>query len=300
MSCIKWSPNDDILLVTSWDGSAGLYRDKMLKRFKLNVPILCGSWNKNGSQIVVGACDNNAYLWDIQTEQKRVCAQHQASIKFCRWIDQKILITISWDQKLKYWDVMKNNSKPEISIDLSQKVYCMDYNNGILALGCADGRIRIYDIRNPFNVLKELETTLKHQFRTCALFPKNEGLVIGSIEGRVYVKTFNNVAKTFAYKCHRNNEIIFPVHCIKFHQLGTFVTTGGDGSIVFWDKDNKQKLKTLNPLQLPVIDADFSRKYNMLAYASSYDWSKGKSKYQKQCQVFIRQVQSGDVQRKNT
>lgn len=265
VSCVKWSPIEDILLVAAWDGSLGLYKDKPLTQIRVNSPILCGSWRPDGQQALVGACDNFAYLWDIQSNQTRQCALHQAAVKCCAWVDQKMIITTGWDCTIKYWDITKNTGQSEGTINLPERVYCMDFANGILAIGCADKKVRVYDVRNPTNCAKEMETTLIHQFRCLTLFPQQDGVAIGSIEGRVMIQTFNDPSKTFAYKCHRNNDNIFPVHVIKFHQFGTFFTGGGDGSIIFWDKDNKAKLGTLKSCHLPIVDADFSRQFNLLA-----------------------------------
>ena len=61
---------------------------------------------------------------------------------------------------------------------------------------------------------------------------------------------------------------------IPYEQIGTFFTAGSDGAILFWDKDHKQKLKTLGKCPLPIVDADFNKDCSHIAYGISYDWSK--------------------------
>jgi len=58
-------------------------------------------------------------------------------------------------------------------------------------------------------------------------------------------------------------------------QHGTFVTAGSDGAYNFWDKDSKQRLKAMAKASAPVPCAAFSRDGSVLAYAVSYDWSRG-------------------------
>lgn len=301
ISAIKWSPQNDIFAVTAWDGTVGLYNTGPQKQTKVNAPLLCVDWRPDGKQIAMGACDNNSYLWDIQSGQQKQFAPHQASVKCLKFANQNIVITGSWDKTVKYWDLNKSATQPAGTINLPERVYCMDYLNNALVVGCADKKIRVYDVRNPGTCQKEFTTTLKHQFRCVTIFPDSSGVAVGSIEGRVMIHTFNNSSKTFAYKCHRDDNNIYSIHAIKFHKIiGTFFTAGSDGAIIFWDKDNKQKLKTLNKCSLPIVAADFSKDCSAIAYGISYDWSKGQAGYQntKGSQLYVHKVSQDEVQRK--
>jgi mRNA export factor len=57
---------------------------------------------------------------------------------------------------------------------------------------------------------------------------------------------------------------------------GTFSTAGADGTISFWDKDSKQRLKQFPQNVGNTISATaFNKTGTIFAYAASYDWSKG-------------------------
>ena len=43
----------------------------------------------------------------------------------------------------------------------------------------------------------------------------------------------------------------------------------------FWDKDSKQRLKAMAKCAAPIPACAFNMDGSMLAYAVSYDWSKG-------------------------
>ncbi|KAK3254562.1 Poly(A)+ RNA export protein rae1, partial [Cymbomonas tetramitiformis] len=104
------------------------------------------------------------------------------------------------------------------------------------------------------------------------------GYLVGSIEGRVAVQHVedNMSAKNFTFKCHREENEIYSVNSLCFHPTqGTFVTTGSDGTYNFWDKENKQRLKAMNKTCAPIPCASFNKDGTILAYAVSYDWSKG-------------------------
>merc|ERR1711924_584778 len=91
--------------------------------------------------------------------------------------------------------------------------------------------------------------------------------------------------KSFAFKCHRvthsnepsDRDEIYAVNAIDFHPAhGTFVTAWSDGTVVFWDKENKQRLKQFERHPSPVVAAKFNpTDGRILAFATSYDWSMG-------------------------
>lgn len=300
ISAIKWSPNNNIFAVTAWDGSVTIYEQEPKLQQKINAPLLCVDWRPQGGQVAIGACDNNGYIWDLKSNQQKQFSAHQASVKCMKFADQNILITGSWDRTIKYWDLRQNLSQPACTVNVPERIYCMDYLNSMLVVGCADKKIRVYDVRNQSNCQKEVPTTLKHQFRCISIFPDSTGFAVGSIEGRVMIHTFNNSTKTFAYKCHRDDHNIYAVHAIRFHkQIGTFFTAGSDGAILFWDKDHKQKLKTLGKCPLPIVDADFNKDCSHIAYGISYDWSKGQAGHSNSgSQLYIHKVQNEEVARK--
>lgn len=61
-----------------------------------------------------------------------------------------------------------------------------------------------------------------------------------------------DAGSNFSFKCHRQDQngakdqqLVFAVNAITFHQgYGTFSTAGADGTINFWDKDSKTRLKS--------------------------------------------------------
>lgn len=55
---------------------------------------------------------------------------------------------------------------------------------------------------------------------------------------------------------------------------GTFSTAGSDGTVSFWDKDSKQRLKPFSNVNGTIPCTTFNRNGTIFAYAISYDWSK--------------------------
>jgi len=59
-------------------------------------------------------------------------------------------------------------------------------------------------------------------------------------------------SSNFTFKCHRKDEpapskssTVYAVNDISFHPYGTFSTAGSDGTINFWDKESKTRLKSM-------------------------------------------------------
>ena len=60
---------------------------------------------------------------------------------------------------------------------------------------------------------------------------------------------------------------------------------GSDGTFNFWDKDSKQRLKPFTRLTQPIPCCCFNMDGKIFAYASSYDWSKVRTRNHKQPNV---------------
>ena len=59
--------------------------------------------------------------------------QHDAPIKTVNWIqapNYSVVVTGSWDKKLKYWDTRQPN--PVLTHDLPERCYCADVVSCVL------------------------------------------------------------------------------------------------------------------------------------------------------------------------
>mmetsp|Transcript_104868 Transcript_104868/g.301522 ORF Transcript_104868/g.301522 Transcript_104868/m.301522 type:complete len:382 (+) Transcript_104868:123-1268(+) len=283
ISAIAWSPTANILAASSWDKSVRIWEispNGVVPKLAYNHegPALCCSFSKDGQRLVSGGCDNKVRMKVLATQQEQVIGQHDAPVKEVFCVDEmNMVVSGSWDKTLRFWNCQQPT--PVATLNLPERVYSMDVKFPLLVVGCADRHLLVYNLQNiqanpqPY---KQGQTALKMQTRTVACFPDKTGYAVGSIEGRVSVAYVEDTSKNFAFKCHRSNEEIFAVNSIDFHpSMGTFSTCGGDGTFVFWDKENRQRLKQFNSCGLPVTAGKFNAVGDMFAYAVSYDWSKG-------------------------
>lgn len=295
ISSLSFCPVADFLAVGSWDNNVRIYevgangQTQGKAMYSHQGPVLSVCWNKEGNKVLSGGGDNAARLYDIQTGQSQQVAQHDAPVKVVKWLDTQqgnILATSSWDKTIKYWDMRSAN--PISTVQLPERCYTLDVSYPLMVVGTAERHVQIFNLTNPATPYKTMMSPLKWQTRVISCFPTSTGFAMGSVEGRVAIQYVDekDSQNNFSFKCHRRDQsatskdqsLVFAVNDINFHPVhGTFSTCGSDGTINFWDKDSRTRLKTFDPCPGPVSSSAFNRTGTIFAYAVSYDWSKGHS-----------------------
>ncbi|TFL04159.1 WD40 repeat-like protein [Pterulicium gracile] len=296
ISSVAFSPTADYLAVGSWDNSVRVYevgangQTQGKAMYQHQAPVMSVCWNKEGNKIFSGGADNAGRAFDVATGQSTQVAQHEAPIRVCKWVDAQsgILATGSWDKTIKYWDLRQ--SAPISTVTLPERCYSFDVQYPLMVVGTAERHIQIFNLNNPNAAFKTIQSPLKWQTRVVSCFTAspNSGFAVGSIEGRVAIQYVEDKdsSNNFSFKCHRRDSsatvkdqsLVFAVNDISFHPIhGTFSTCGSDGSVHFWDKDARTRLKSFDPNSGPVVATCFNRTGSIFAYAVSYDWSKGHS-----------------------
>ncbi|KAJ1024313.1 hypothetical protein NDA18_004483 [Ustilago nuda] len=321
VSCLSFSPTADFLAASSWDNNIRIYQINKTsptpvtpwQQYSHEGPVLDLCWSSDGAKIFSVGADKVCRMFDMNTNQPTVVAQHNDTIRSVRWLNVAggVLLTAGWDKVLKIWKVDNPAAGPNMvhSLNLPEKCYAMDNVQNVVVVAMAERMVLGFRLEETGSItpLVEQQSPLKYQTRSMAVLPDGDGYTLGGIEGRVGVQYFHdppdkdNKVKKFAFKCHRranadhpevarNESHLYPVNCIAFNVHGTFATGGADGSINFWCKQSRTRLKTMetkgpanapkellktNPAKQPITAIAFNRDATIFAYAVGYDWHKG-------------------------
>ena len=216
-----------------------------------------------------------------------------------------LLASAGWHGKFHLWDVRSDTiSGPAVSIDLPGKAFSMDVCDGRIVVGCSGRRTCLLDIRKEgtswtAETVLDAESSQKHQTRCVKFFPDGQNIAVGSVEGRVAVESVPAVGsgnggdssslmkKVYAFKCHRDGDLVYPVNCIDFHpKFGTFATGGCDGTVVTWDGMNRKRLTSFK-FPSSVASLCFNHDGSQMAVASSYTFEDGEREHPRD-EIYIR------------
>ena len=223
--------------------------------------------NTATTTLYAGALDGSVQAFDVTTGQVTLIGKHKvpsisnnnnnsatAAACSCVGLMAPLVVTAGWDRRLYVWDIRQDNNNngttkntAVVTVDLPGKAFCMDVDplHSRVAVGCSGRQTCLVDVRRPDQaVTAELsfqgESSQKHQTRCLRFFPDGQRIAVGSVEGRVAVEWVDGrplengtgMPKEYAFKCHRRNDLVFPVNCVEFHpKYGTFATGGGDGTV---------------------------------------------------------------------
>jgi len=299
ISSLRCSPTRDMLAVGSWDTHVRVYQhdDKgntqCLGSKKHDKPVLSLCWDETGQNVFSAGCDCTVRIWNLQKQSFQALGNyHRAPINDVQYMKERsCVITSSWDTNIAFWDLRTSQRSMAIT-DIKRKIFNMSYKNTLLVCTLNNKHFRWYDVRNLQRNVQDCESNFQSQLRGLDVFPNAEGFAVGSVEGRIQVRYLDKSvqeSKGFSFKCHRQeipnrssytsigkDTHVYSVNVVRFHQqFGTLASGGTDGEVNIWDKDGRARLKHFDGTRLPIVGLDFNRTGQMLAYATSYDYSKG-------------------------
>eukprot|EP00834_Sanchytrium_tribonematis_P005334 NODE_316_length_9983_cov_1.089741.p5 type:complete len:290 gc:universal NODE_316_length_9983_cov_1.089741:3411-4280(+) len=259
ISNIQFHPQQDMLAVAAWDNSISVYDVQPNQinpkvQTKLTSTPLDIEWI--GENMIASAnSDGTIQIYNAVANTTNTIGKHEAGARSVHLASENIIVSGGWDKAIRYWDIRSN--QPIGQVALSERIYCMDAFNQVVVAATADKNIHVLHMGNPMQVFKTMQSTLKLQSRSIAVYrPNPNGFALGSIEGRCALEYFEDKDQSmkFSFKCHREDtKNIYAVNAIRFHpNFGTFTTAGSDGCFHFWDKESKQRLKANTSKGLPI------------------------------------------------
>jgi len=206
---------------------------------------------------------------------------------------------MSYDKTLKFWDL--RSSSLIKSFNLGAKAVCSDMLFPNIAIGLSNEKLLIFDIaRDIDNVFRDvdrhyIDSPLGHPSALSAVSISKENVLgTGTYDGRSNLSHIerrsdgsSRLSNIVTFKAHKIDpgqngntsdlKILYPIHSVGLHpqNKNTYMTAGGDGTVMFWDIPARNKLTLLSGSPAPITAAKYSPCGRFVAYAFGYDWAKG-------------------------
>jgi cell cycle arrest protein BUB3 len=274
ISKVIFSPiQSELLLVSSWDSSARLYdvlQNIPKSTHAFDGAVLTCEFDASGTHAYAGGLDQSVYSIDLSRGTKTILGGHNDAVSCMKTsIESNLLFSGSWDRSVLWFDNRNLNSKPS-KIQFNSKVYALSTAGTELVVGTQSHELHIFDTRNLSQPREIRESPLKHQIRSIACDPiTKSNFVVSSVEGRVALEYFdsssNSGSQNYAFKCHRKDNIAYPVNSIAFHPVyGSFATGGCDGFVNIWDGHHRKRLSQLHAYPTSIASLSFNCGENLI------------------------------------
>jgi len=329
VSSISWTPNGNTLIfaTSDWASFIRIYNidpdaSTLTQQacFDAQSPCLCVKWHEDEKTVFAGCTDGSVKSYDVVSGNCSVIGKHEGPVKSAHWLSSsKTLLTLSFDKTVRFWD--PRQIEPVAMHRLDHKVYCSDVVFPYLAIGLSDAKCMVVDLQKAEAELRNHESYLdsplgrKAQITAIKLVSGEKfGLAISGNDGRCNISNFQTsgdgslkLSSLMTFKCHQvdtiasgnSKQTLYPVNTIGFHPYhgSDFVyTSGGEGSMYFWDIKQKQKTVDFNFDELPVTQAEFDPTGKYMAYSLGYDWARGIQGYMSQpSKICVHRIQENEL-----
>ncbi|KAG5522432.1 hypothetical protein RHGRI_034569 [Rhododendron griersonianum] len=300
ISRIRFAPESNNLLISSWDSSLRLYD---VDSFTLRVEVpsdaaLLDCCFQNESVAFTACSDCCVRRYDLDSGIHDTFGNHDDLVSCVEYsAETRQLITAGWDRKIMSWDTRSTNTLECLKTPFAEvESMAVSGCNLIVAVGSS---VNIYDLRNFNKSVYAKELFPGFQIRCVRTILNSEGslsvhtgFVAGSIDGRIAVEYLNSSSTGYVFWCHPKSKDgrhhVVPVNDIAFNPFisGAFVTGNHKGYVSTWDGHSKRRLLQLPRYSNSVTSLSCNHGGQLLAVASSHAYREGNEK-EEPPQIFI-------------
>ncbi|OBA22814.1 WD40 repeat-like protein, partial [Metschnikowia bicuspidata var. bicuspidata NRRL YB-4993] len=275
VSVVSFSvPADDTLLVAAYDRSVRLYnckRRSTTASLAAPAPVLCVAYSPYRTSFA-GLLDGTIRQLDYENlavSAPVVSAAGRADegsgtgngINCFRPLDTSLFVATTFGGTMLRFD--PRALRVAHTQQLRGKALAMDTCGHLVTVALLQQAVEIHDVRKWGAPVLTRASGLRFQALALRAFPSGEGYVLSSVDGRVSVEYYDDLAaaqtQKFAFKCHRvrapagGEDAVYPVTGLRFHPVhGTLFTAGGDGNVCVWNWEKRKRMKLLaHGLELP-------------------------------------------------
>ncbi|XP_061986414.1 mitotic checkpoint protein BUB3.3-like [Populus nigra] len=306
VSRIRFAPQSNNLLISSWDSNLRLYDvDSSLLRLEAPAPsqaALLDCCFQSESVAFTAASDGSITRYDLHSGTIDAIGNHQDmatcvgySIETCQ------VISAGLDKKVMSWD-MRLANPPALFRNLGAEIDSISISGFdlMVAVGAA---VNIYDLRNYERAVDLKELSMDVGISCVASVPFTRGYAIGLIDGRVALEIsnpLNSNSTGYTFRCHPTTKDgtahLVSVNDMVFNPLigGTFVTGDNEGYVTAWDAKSKRRLHEFPRYPNSVASLSYNHVGQLLAVVSSYTYQEANER-EVSPQIFIQKMEDSYV-----
>lgn len=195
----------------------------------LNTVPLCSVWNADNTQLYVGCIDGTIKLVDMMTMNVQQIGKHNAPVANLHYIPmQNVLISNGYENNIHFW---QGGPNPVMTVDVMNKVFVTDFQNGILTGGTSNQKIFFIDMKTVSSgtktILDSVDLGKFSQIQSIALDSQANTLGVATVDGRANISTINKTIQPFklnpiiTFKANKQQEagsiILYPVNSVGFN-----------------------------------------------------------------------------------
>ncbi|KAE8724605.1 Mitotic checkpoint protein BUB3.3 [Hibiscus syriacus] len=252
ISRIRFAPQSNNLLISSWDSSLRLFEvdcSKLRLETSSEAALLDCCFQEESVSFSAGS-DGSITRYDLQSGISNKIGNHDDMVNCAEYsTETRQVITAGFDKKIIVWDMF--GAKPLVfqkNLDAEVESMSLSGFELIVAVGSS---VDIYDLR----------------------------YAVGSVDGRVkleipYPSGSNNMG--YMFRCHpksrdRRNHVV-PVNDIALNPFisGVFVTGDNAGYVTAWDAKSRRRLFDLPSYSNSIASLTYNHEGQILAVASSH------------------------------
>ncbi|KAJ8760887.1 hypothetical protein K2173_021925 [Erythroxylum novogranatense] len=304
VSRIRFAPNSNNLLISSWDSCLRLYDvDSSLLRLQASSPApLLDCCFHTHSVAFCAASDGCISRYDLDSETANAVGTHHDTATCVAYSEQTCqVVSGGLDKKIIAWDIRSAKAHTHMKI-VDAEVESMSVSGFDLMVAIGTSVIT-YDLRNLERSvhLKELYPDVR--IRCISSIPYSRGYAVGSVDGRVAFEilgSLNMNGSGYTFRCHPKSKDgrghLVSVNDIVFNPLicGAFATGDNEGYVITWDAQSKRRLYELPKYPNSVASLSYNHNGQILAVASSYTYQEG-NEMEEPPQIFIQETDGSNI-----
>ncbi|KDP41256.1 hypothetical protein JCGZ_15663 [Jatropha curcas] len=298
VSRIRFAPQSDNLLISSWDSNLRLYDvdSSQLRLEASSRAALLDCCFQSESMALTAGSDGCIRRYDLHSGANDTVGSHYDMATCVGYNDETCLvISASLDNNIMFWD-MRAMKPLAYRRNLGAEVESMSLSGFDLMVAVGTS-VNIYDLRNLEKPIHSKESCMDVQIKCISSFPNSKGYAVGCVDGRVALEFLDpsNSNKRYAFRCHPKSKDgrahLVSVNDIVFNPLvcGTFITGDNDGYIIAWNDESKRKLHEFPRYPNSVASLSFNHVGELLAIASSYTYQEA-NEMEVSPQIFIQKM----------